>query len=44
MKEDVHIRVSADVMRQVRDYATQRGLTLAAAVTVLLDRALKEES
>lgn len=44
VKEDVHVRVSEDVMRQVRAYAQQRGLTLAAAITVLLDQALKEKS
>ena len=43
-KEDIHIRVSAEVMRQVRAYAERRGLTLAAAVTVLLDWALREEA
>jgi hypothetical protein len=42
MKEDIHIRVSADLMRQVRSYAKQRGISLAAAVSVLLQYALDE--
>ena len=44
MKEDVHVRVSEDVMRRVRAYAQRQGLSLAAAITVLLDWALREES
>jgi hypothetical protein len=44
MKEDVHIRVDEVLMRGVRAYAQQRGISLAAAVSVLLRRGLKEES
>lgn len=43
MKEDVHVRVSTDVMRRVRAYADGRGISLAAAVSVLLQQALGEE-
>ena len=42
MKEDVHIRVSEDVMRRVRAYADTRGISLAAAVTILLDERLAQ--
>jgi len=41
MKEDVHIRVDEDVMREVRAYAGNHGVSLAAAVSVLLRQALK---
>jgi hypothetical protein len=41
MKEDVHVRISEELMRQVRAYADRRGLSLAAAVSVLLDIALE---
>lgn len=43
MKEDVHVRIDADLMQRVRDYATANGVSLAAAVSILLTRALKEE-
>ena len=42
MKEDLHIRVSEDIAQRVRAYAEQRGISLAAAVSVLLQRALEE--
>ena len=42
MKEDVHVRVSEEVMRQVRAYAEARGISLAAAVSVLLRLGLEE--
>jgi predicted HicB family RNase H-like nuclease len=41
MNEDVHVRVSKNVMTQVRAYAKRQGLSLAAAVTVLLTQALE---
>ena len=41
MKEDIHIRIDEDVMRGVRSYATSNGVSLAAAVSVLLRQALK---
>lgn len=44
MKEDIHIRIEAGVMRQVRAYAEQQGISLAAAVSVLLSAALKENA
>jgi hypothetical protein len=48
MKEDIHIRVSEDLMRQVRAFADRHGISLAAAVSVLLlgglERIGKEES
>jgi predicted DNA binding CopG/RHH family protein len=44
MKEDIHVRLSEDLMRSVRAYATSRGISLAAAVSVLLRRALEGES
>jgi Recombination endonuclease VII len=42
-KEEVHIR-GADLTRRIRAYAEQHGISLAAAVSVLLQRGLKEES
>jgi predicted HicB family RNase H-like nuclease len=42
MKEDLHVRISEDVMRDVRAYASTAGISLAAAVSVLLRRALEE--
>jgi predicted HicB family RNase H-like nuclease len=44
MKEDVHVRVSEELMRQVRAYAARRGISLAAAVSVLLRLALEEST
>lgn len=43
VKEDIHIRVDEDVMGAVRAYAASHGISLAAAVSVLLRRALKGE-
>jgi plasmid stability protein len=43
MKEDVHVRISKDLMNEVRAYAASHGISLAAAVSVLLRRALSEE-
>lgn len=40
MKEDIHIRVEGEVMRGVRAYADSHGVSLAAAVSILLRRAL----
>lgn len=44
VKEDIHIRVSEDLMRDVRAYAASHGISLAAAISVLLTRALQGES
>jgi antitoxin component of RelBE/YafQ-DinJ toxin-antitoxin module len=44
MKEDVHVRIDEDVMRQVRAYADSCGISVAAAVSVLLRQALKGDS
>jgi antitoxin component of RelBE/YafQ-DinJ toxin-antitoxin module len=44
MKQDIHVRVSEEVMRGVRAYMDRYGLSLAAAITMLLQRGLKEES
>jgi predicted HicB family RNase H-like nuclease len=41
MKEDVHVRIDKDVMRGVRAYADSSGISLAAAVSVLLRQALE---
>jgi antitoxin component of RelBE/YafQ-DinJ toxin-antitoxin module len=41
MKEDIHVRVDEKVTARVRAWAGRRGLTLAAAITVLLDKALE---
>ena len=35
-KEDVHVRISAEVMRPVREYADSHGISLAAAISILL--------
>jgi len=43
MKEDIHIRVDEALMRGVRAYAESRGVSLAAAISILLRRALTEE-
>jgi hypothetical protein len=43
MKQDIHIRVSTDVMRRVRAYADRCGLSLAAAATILMLRGLDGE-
>jgi hypothetical protein len=42
MKEDVHVRISEEVMRGVRTYAETRGISLAAAISVLLRIGLEE--
>jgi hypothetical protein len=44
MKEDIHIRIDEDVMSAVRAYAASHGVSLAAAVSVLLRQALRETS
>lgn len=43
MKEDIHVRISEEIMRGVRAYADMRGVSLAAAISILLRRALYEE-
>jgi hypothetical protein len=35
-KEDVHVRISTEVMRPVREYAESHGISLAAAISILL--------
>jgi len=40
MKEDVHVRIDKDVMTAVRVYAATQRVTLAAAVEMLLHKAL----
>lgn len=35
-KEDVHVRISTDVMRPVREYADSHGISLAAAISIML--------
>ncbi len=35
-KEDVHVRISTKVMRPVREYAEGHGISLAAAISILL--------
>jgi len=42
MKEDIHVKVEKDIMSAVRAYAASHGISLAAAVSVLLSRALEE--
>jgi hypothetical protein len=43
MKEDIHIRVDEDLMKEVRAYAASYGkISLAAAVSVLLRQALRQ--
>jgi plasmid stability protein len=44
MKEDIHIRVDEDLMNEVRAYAASHGVSLAAAVSVLLRQALKRQA
>lgn len=41
MKEDIHVKIDTDVMRGVRAYASAHGVSLAAAVSVLLSQALQ---
>jgi hypothetical protein len=41
MKEDIHIKVDAEIMQPVRQYAAANGISLAAAVSVLLKRGLE---
>jgi hypothetical protein len=43
MKEDVHIRISEDVMRRVRAWAGRYEISLAAAIGFLLSNALDAE-
>jgi hypothetical protein len=45
-KEDVHVRISAEVMRPVREYAENHGISLAAAISIWLTQPgpTKEES
>jgi hypothetical protein len=43
MKEDIHVRIETDIADDVRAYAADHGISLAAAVSLLLRRALREE-
>jgi plasmid stability protein len=43
MKEDIHARIEEDIMDGVRVYAATHGISVAAAISVLLRRALREE-
>jgi hypothetical protein len=43
MKEDIHVRIEKDIADDVRAYAAAHGVSLAAAVSLLLRRALREE-
>jgi hypothetical protein len=40
MKEDVHVRISDEIMSEVRAYAERCKISLAAAVSVLLSLGL----
>lgn len=41
MKENIHVRIDEDVMTGVRAFAAENGLSLAAAMSVLLRLGLK---
>lgn len=43
MKDDIHVRVDSDITAGVREFASRHGISLAAAVSLLLRRALSEE-
>jgi hypothetical protein len=43
MKEDIHVRIEKDITDNVRAYADRNGISLAAAVSLLLRRALEQE-
>jgi hypothetical protein len=43
MKEDLHLRVDTEIAQAVRAYAKANGIALAAAVSILLRRGLREE-
>ena len=40
-KEDLHIRVDTEIMQPVREYAAQNGVSLAAAISIILRRGLR---
>ena len=40
-KEDLHIRVDTQIMQPVREYAARNGISLAAAVSIILRRGLQ---
>jgi len=42
MKEDIHVKVNTEIMRDVRAWATSHGISLAAAVSILLSIGLEE--
>jgi hypothetical protein len=42
MKEDIHIRVDAKLMVQVRKFAQNTGVSLASAVSILLMLGLQQ--
>jgi hypothetical protein len=41
-KEDIHVRVETGIAQDVRDYAATNGISLAAAVSILLRQALAQ--
>jgi hypothetical protein len=43
MKEDIHVRIEKDIADDARAYAAAHGISLAAAVSLLLRRALTEK-
>jgi hypothetical protein len=43
MKEDIHVRIEEDIAATVRAYAARNGISLAAAISLLLRRALEGE-
>ncbi len=43
MKADIHVRIEKDITDDVRAYAARNGVSLAAAISLLLRRALKGE-
>lgn len=43
MKVDIHARIEEDITDEVRAYADRNGISLAAAISLLLRRALEGE-
>jgi len=43
MKDDIHVRIEQDITDSVRAYAARNGISLAAAVSLLLRHALEGE-
>lgn len=40
-KEDLHLRIDTEIVQPVREYAEANGISLAAAVSILLRRGLE---